>query len=72
MEGSKVLPDGLKHGAEDEDVVEDGEADQDPVEAGWQTFAQEDGNSNAISSQADHSDNNLPRLSQLLLKLTIL
>jgi hypothetical protein len=56
MQRPEVLPNGLEHGAEDEDVVEGRQADEDPVEAGGQSFAQEDGDSHAVSGQADHSD----------------
>jgi len=56
---SKVLPNGLEHGAEDEDVVKGRQADQDPVEARGQAFAQEDGDGHAISGQANHSDDYL-------------
>ena len=43
MNGVKVFADRLKEGADNEDVVEDGQADENAVEDGGQLLAQQDG-----------------------------
>lgn len=58
---SKVFPDWLKKGASDEDVVEDREEDEHPVEDGGHALAQQDGNGDEISSEADCSYDDLER-----------
>lgn len=55
MNGVKVFADRLKQGADNEDVVEDGQADKDAVEDGGQLLAQQDGYRDKVSRQSSQA-----------------
>jgi hypothetical protein len=59
VQRSKVLPDGLEQGADDEDVVEGRQADEDAVEDGGHSFAQQDRDCDEVSGKSDSPDDDL-------------
>ena len=61
MDGAEILPHGLQKRAEDEDVVEDGEADEDPVEDGAEAFAQQNRDCNKVARETGEADDHLEK-----------
>jgi hypothetical protein len=56
VDGTKVFANGFQQGADDEDVVKSCQTNEDPVEDGRKTLAQQNGNGDAISGQPNHSN----------------
>ena len=71
MNGVKVFADRLKQGADNEDVVEDGQADKDAVEDGGQLLAQQDGYRDKVSRQSSQAYDGLKqRVFNFIVNLT--
>ena len=62
VQRSEVLPDGLEQGANDEDVVEGRQADEDAVEDGGHSFAQQDRDRDEVSGKSDSSNDDLQKV----------
>ena len=55
----EVLPDGLENGADDEYVVEDGEAREAPVEDGAHLLREQDGDGDGVGEEAERAEHDL-------------